>query len=205
MYGLFLFEVTPMSNILGNYDVFYGDNPIGRLIIERDGAAYHFQCSCRYFSADVLRLYCVSGEKTALLGVMLPEGGKLVLKKRFTKNMLSDIGITDISRCFLRGREEPAPEPEVKEKIAIIAPTEAANWLPAYDAASLFSDADIASACRDVTGALTKESRDSRLLAIPILLDAPFPLMPVFCFGWSEKIDGKDYVVFRVRDGKLIP
>ncbi|MGE4485574.1 MAG: hypothetical protein AB7C97_10745 [Oscillospiraceae bacterium] len=194
-----------MNDILGNYDVYYGETLIGSLIVERDGAAYLFQCSCQYFSPDVLRLYCVSGEKTASLGVMLPEDGKLVFKKRITKNMLSDMGLSDISRCFLRGREAPEQKPEPEEKTAVIAPPESPLWLPAYDAASLFSDADIASACRDVTGALTMEDGNSQLIAIPIILGAPFPLMPVFCFGRSEIIDGNNYVVFRVRNGKLIP
>lgn len=45
---------------------------------------------------------------------------------------------------------------------------------------------------------------DVTYLAVPLDANAPFPLMPAFCFGRIRVISGREHVVFGVRNGKLI-
>jgi hypothetical protein len=76
-------------------------------------------------------------------------------------------------------------------------------WAPIGDPAILFRDNDAELITGEVTGALTRNDGDIMLLAIPISQDTPFPMMPVFCFGDPEVIDGREYVVFKIKNGLL--
>lgn len=67
-----------------------------------------------------------------------------------------------------------------------------------------FADKELQMLCRTVEGALKKKGVDGEtLLAIPFDTDRPFPLMSIFCFGEAIRIQGKNYLVFRVRDGAI--
>jgi hypothetical protein len=78
------------------------------------------------------------------------------------------------------------------------------DWRPAGNPAALFfEDRDIARSCEGVTDALVSARAGLVLLAVPISPGEPFPMMPVFCFGTPWKIGGRDYIVFRIKDGCL--
>ena len=77
------------------------------------------------------------------------------------------------------------------------------GWSPTDNPGGLFHDPDFAQICRGVKGALTKQSDEYILLAVPVSQDEPFPMMPVFCFGDSGRIDGREYIIFKIKNGKL--
>ena len=97
--------------------------------------------------------------------------------------------------------EEPAEEPPAKAEPP--APTDDA-WSPLEDPSALFNDPDIAAACQNAKGALVKEKDGVTLLAIPVIAGTPFPMMPVFCFGDYVMIDGREYVVFKIKNGNFV-
>jgi hypothetical protein len=54
-----------------------------------------------------------------------------------------------------------------------------------------------------MTDTLFRKEDGFTYLAVPIVRGRPFPAMPIFCFGSSRKINGKNYVVFKIKDGEL--
>jgi hypothetical protein len=82
-------------------------------------------------------------------------------------------------------------------------PGAADGWFHADQPETLFSDPDFADICRGVSNALTKQAGELTLLAVPVSPDEPFPMMPVFCLGDSGRIGGREYIVFRIKNGKL--
>jgi len=97
--------------------------------------------------------------------------------------------------------EQEAPEEESAEQ----EPSQpSSGWVPVEDPSVIFTDADIADACRNSKGALMMEVDGFTILAIPMTPGEPFPMMPVFCFGESDKIDGREYIIFKVKNGILM-
>lgn len=106
-----------------------------------------------------------------------------------------------------RAAQVSSPQPqssEVPHTEAFPESTDETGWEPIDDPSRLFSDADIAAACRGAKGCLTMQSDGITLLAIPIVPDEPFPMMPVFCFGDSVKINGREYIVFKSKSGNFV-
>lgn len=77
------------------------------------------------------------------------------------------------------------------------------GWSPARDPGSLFSDPDLSVLCAEVTEAMMREQDGYVFLAVPLRVDAPFPLMSIFCFGSTGNIGGKTVVIFKLKDGNL--
>ena len=150
------------------------------------------------------------------MGVMMPEGLNLVLGKRMTKSDMGALGICDTARFELMTQlpqEDPAPAAEAavtgNENTEIKIEQEQRNegedmWQTCANPSEIFTDEDISHACRNVQGSLTRRQEDIMLFAVPLRRDAPFPMMPVFCFGQWEKINGEEYVIFKVKNGQLI-
>ncbi len=78
------------------------------------------------------------------------------------------------------------------------------GWAEERGSERLFKDPEIKRICRDMTDTLIKTEDGAFYLAVPIIRGRPFPAMPIFCFGTSRKINGKNYVVFKIKDGELI-
>lgn len=78
------------------------------------------------------------------------------------------------------------------------------GWEPVSDPGALFTDRDIAAVCEQVRGAFSLKRGDLTMLAVPVRGDEPFPMMPIFCFGHNQTIAGREYVVFKIQNGKLI-
>ena len=69
--------------------VYYYGKRVGHLEIERDGLylCVHSQCSL-VESEEVLRLWAVGGEERVYLGIPVPEGDHLVLRRRLPAGSL---------------------------------------------------------------------------------------------------------------------
>ena len=230
-----------MNNLLGEHSVMHGGRSVGTLTVSQSGLMTTFECVCDYDSEDVLRLAnAVDGEYTHI-GVVMPDGGQMRLRKSFTKSALEGLRLNPNAGFALikRGekpqaateqgptlqeppqedtvppepQEEPqeklqesieeTPEPEIKPTARITLEARDNTWRVAENPAELFRDQDIAEACKTASGALTAERDGFTLLAIPVSQETPFPMMPVFCFGESEIIGGREYIVFKAKDGNL--
>jgi hypothetical protein len=81
--------------------------------------------------------------------------------------------------------------------------TDSRNWQTILKPAKLFADIELARMCENVHDALFCDTGVVVYLAVPNCPDRPFPLMPVFCFGTPEVINGKNYIVFSLKNGML--
>jgi hypothetical protein len=103
---------------------------------------------------------------------------------------------------------KPAPEPQTTNGAADgggrkperrLTP----EWTPEPEPERFFADGGRAGLTDALHGALAREDGGVIYLAAPISEEEPFPMTPVFCFGTPETIGGKDYLVFRLKNGTL--
>lgn len=81
---------------------------------------------------------------------------------------------------------------------------QADTWSAVASVSDLFADPLLKSASSGITGAFIKEDGKHTYLAIPFESGAPFPLMPVFCKGTPEQINGKTYLLFQIAQGQIV-
>ena len=58
----------------GDYEVFFGNQPVGRVQVLRQGLYYRFVCRCKLTGDVVCRLYVSCGGQQENLGVVVPVG-----------------------------------------------------------------------------------------------------------------------------------
>ena len=185
-----------MDPLCGIYDVSFLERRVGTLTVSISGLNTVFECRCSAGSSgEIQRLFCVSDGVPVAIGVLMPEGGGLHLRKRFTKNALMRLGLSSIESCFLSSASQAAQ---------ITPPDSACVWRTAAGHDLVFEDSALTASCHGRTDLLASGDPAQLLLAVPVETDAPFPLMPVFCFGDAAEIRGKDYVVFCLKNGKII-
>lgn len=95
----------------------------------------------------------------------------------------------------------PPPAPDIK--LAQSNKPDLNGWKPIARPRALFNAPGISEVSEEISGALTLERDGIVFLAVPLLPNEPFPMMPVFCFGNSEEIGGQEYVVFKIKNGNL--
>lgn len=66
----------------GSYDIFRGNEKIGKAQVTREGLYYRFRCVCSLTGEVVYRLIVTCAEKTENLGILLPDGDVFRLEKR---------------------------------------------------------------------------------------------------------------------------
>ena len=93
------------------YPIIHDGRRIGVLETRREGAYTRFEARCAFLSG-VRRLFLYGGGKSASLGVMQPEGGALVLRRR-------------LSRAAMRAFPAPIEYAGFEEKTQTAAPPEA--------------------------------------------------------------------------------
>ncbi len=122
----------------------------------------------------------------ALLGTLIPEGGALRLRRSVSIASLKEKGAwppvgAEIVMAYPFAPEEP--------------PSEQWSWTDCP--CRMFEDRLISHALRGLNRALVKRDADGFFLAAPYAPNCPFPIPPLFCLGWMERLGGRWYVVFR--------
>jgi hypothetical protein len=97
----------------------------------------------------------------------------------------------------------PAMDKEEEVSPSEPEPAMVCDWQREPEPERLFKDPDIKRACMDMTDTLVCRNGELTYLAVPIIRGRPFPALPIFCFGSSMKINGNNYVVFKIKDGVL--
>ena len=197
-----------MDNISGAYPITRNETQVGAVTISEKGLTTVFEAASDFYGDGVYKLFAASESSVSPVGVMMPRDGGLTMTRSFTKAALSALNITPDTRFFLAKSGElplPAPNPQPHEEH--VAPPDpplpSGGWSPIKDPSVLFSDPDIATACKSARGTLVKTADSATLLAVPVKNDEPFPMMPVFCFGEPETIDGGEYLIFNIKNGAL--
>ncbi len=78
------------------------------------------------------------------------------------------------------------------------------GWHEEREPEKLFADPELAASCKNSEGVLTFSDNDITLVAFPYSHDKPFPLEDEFPKSGLETINGSNFIVYRVRDGKII-
>lgn len=201
----------------GSFDVYINDSPSGRLEISHQGLLTCFDCTAPE-TRGVMRLAGDSGKSYEIIGVMMPESGGLHLKKYLTKNDLYIKKLDTVRRYVLIDGGAVYPETDkVSPAEAHTASSEddEANaetcieehtgslWHSCNSPGELFNDPDAALALSGAAGVLSAEKDGFVYIAVPVDPEKPFPAMPIFCFGNQGTIGGREYLVFRTKDGQL--
>ena len=112
------------------------------------------------------------------------------------------------TECAVTEAEETAERPVIAEDdeahVEITEQPAGPVWRPADDPSALFDDPELKETASVIENGMTAEDGESLLFAIPVTSGTPFPLMPVFRYGWSAMVDGKFCSVFGIKDGKLV-
>lgn len=147
------------------YKIYDRQTAVGSAEVERVGLYWHITAEARMQTEQIVRLYAHEGEKTAALGVCIPENGALRLKKRLAA---SGFSFTPETRVDTAPEAESAP-----------AAPERTDWEP-------FSGKVLE---YDVEGKI-KRNEGGATLALRYEAGKEFPLMPLFCFCRIGEAEG---------------
>ena len=84
--------------MVGDYEVFFGNQQAGRVQVTRQGLYYRFVCRCKLTGDVVCRLYVSCGGQQENQGVVVPTGDGFGLDTRFP---ISRVGRGVLSFCIL--------------------------------------------------------------------------------------------------------
>ena len=131
----------------GEFPVYLDGQSVGSVTVFQNGLMTIFDSACDNKSSDVLRLAGVGGGRTAALGVMIPDkAGTLRLKKSFSKNALTNLGLPDSATFYLLrpgelGADAP-PAPPIEPQTSPAADNQAADSNPPADNQAIASSGD---------------------------------------------------------------
>lgn len=165
--------------------VFCQGTPAGRLTLTETGGRVRAEMDCPLDSTGLFRgfLVCRNGEKT--LGVLEPRGERMCLCRMLLPEELRALG--------------PAERGELRLSFAF---RQAQGWQALPCPEQFFRKAPFGPTLRGLEGALWRESRDLRFLALPFHSARPFPLVTLFCFAQIEIIQGRPFAVFAFDAGE---
>lgn len=210
----------------GEFDVYIDGIPSGKLEIVKSGLLTCFECTADADPGEVLRLAADTGDKYETIGVMMPDGCGVHLKKYFTKNDLYIKNLGDAQKYVLirNGEVYPSDNPDCADapsdfpdcaaaqcdgENAQSAPEPENNggssvlWTPCPAPEHLFNDQQAGEAIAGCPDVLTSEKDGFTYVAVPVDPEKPFPAIPIFFFGSQGTYNGRDYLVFRLRDGQI--
>lgn len=68
--------------MVGNYGVFFGNQQVGKVQVQRQGLYYRFICRCRLSGEGMYRLFISCGGDQVSLGIVVPMGDGFGLETR---------------------------------------------------------------------------------------------------------------------------
>ncbi|MBR1497130.1 MAG: hypothetical protein IJ617_05850 [Oscillospiraceae bacterium] len=182
------------------YPITIDGEDAGTLRVEQQGARTVFTADCG-MSTELLRISVYGGGREGYLGLLVPEEGRLRLRRALSRDAMRDFPeeIEQVERAGMMPeplprpqvwQEAPEPLPEAPPEEAPMPPPEADP--PAEDGSlSWYASPDGALVCFDGTGTL---------IALPPDDGRVPPEIP----GERRSIEGKEYLVYRTRNGKII-
>ena len=182
------------------YPITIDGEDAGTLRVEQRGARTVFTAECG-MSPELLRISVYGGGKEGYLGVLAPEDGALRLRRELSRDALREFPaeIERVERAGMmpepveapRPRHTPPPEPERAAEPAPLPKPVPEAAPPAEDGSlSWYASPDGALVCFD---------GERTLIALPPG-DARIPDRPP---GERREIEGKEYLVYRTRNGRI--
>lgn len=74
----------------GTYTIWLGQDPVGKVEVQRQGLYYYFYCKCQLYSKVICRVTITCGGKHETLGVLVPVGTEYRLTKKLPIKLFSE-------------------------------------------------------------------------------------------------------------------
>ncbi len=180
------------------FAIVYNGEETGRANVAYEGIRLKITAAVRKNACPAPFRLAVNGENGMKpLGVMLPANGGFSFSRIYSPAECRRLGLSGpmsftIIPC---GDERNTEEGTARND---------GEWKELEHPERLFEEGEfrhIFSACEK---ALVRRENELTLIAVPVRKGEPFPIMQVFCLGELWKIGGKLYLVFKIRDGKLL-
>ena len=211
----------------GTYPVIIDGELAGKLKVARQGVLTEFLAETRYLPG-IVRISVYGGGKEGYLGVLAPSGDGLALRKTVSPGAMRDFpeqidaversGLLEEHRKAIAqdaaAETEPAPVPvrqEVLTEPAAEPPLESPHAqvpdAPAPEAAAEWTEELPADENNDELfwysspdGALVRFDGQQNLIALPL----GDPRIPEGGGGQPRQVEGREYLVFRTKNGRLL-
>lgn len=193
----------------GTYPVIIDGELAGKLKVSRQGALTVFLAETRNLPG-IVRISIYGGGKEGYLGVLAPSGEGLELKKSFSPAAMRDLptqidsversGLLEEHRRAMEEAASPEPEPETPEKVSreTYATEPPCASLPEELPADENDDDLLWYSSPD--GALVRFDGEQNLIALPL----GDPRIPPDGGGQPRLVEGREYLVFRSKNGRLL-
>lgn len=196
------------------YPLILDGQTAGEVCVFREGGWTVFEAKCAAMEG-VVRISVYGGGREGYLGVLAPDGEGLSLRRRLSRSALADFPaqIEYAARAGLPCEAPPEPEPPEPEapqpepeeaqpappeplepeapQPAPTDPPQTEQTPPGLEDVYWYASPDGALVCFD---------GEHNLIALPVG-DARIPDGPG---GWPKTVEGRDYIVYRTRDGRLL-
>ena len=183
------------------YPLILDGREAGEVRVTREGGWTVFEAVCAAVEG-IVRISVYGEGREGYLGVLTPDGEGLSLSRRFSRSALSGFParIEFAARAGMPCEAPPEPEPPEAEApapqpeeapITPPEPPETEQTPPGLEDVYWYASPDGALVCFD---------GDHNLIALP-LGDARIPEGPG---GWPKTVEGRDYIVYRTKDGRLL-
>lgn len=161
----------------------------GTLTVRQEGTRTVLEAQRADDGRGLYKVWLPGRDGGLLLGALMPEGGRLHLRRALPVGELERRGLWPVERgesrlAFSFGaerREEPAPPP---------------GWSWERDPARLLGDALLRRAAENLRGAVRRQEEGGFALGVPWQSDKEFPLTALFCFAHIQELGGKRWAVF---------
>ena len=174
----------------GEFDIFFNGIVCGNVSITQDKLFTVISASAKYTGDNIVRLAFSDGNAIKPLGVMLPRDGKFVFAKRYTKCELVHLGLDEACEyCLYDGTQSV---PVAKDE----------SWIACNHPEMYFEEENAGRAVAQCSDILCKVDGDFVYIAVP-KSDEIDSREPVFYFAVDDKINGGDYLVLTLKNGKL--
>lgn len=126
----------------------------------------------------------------------MPDGERFTLKKYLTKNDIYIKRLDNVHQYVLINENTPYKSYEQQQYKEHI-------WTACKDPEALFNDGEAGSAVAACSGVITAEYDGSTYVAVPVKENEPFPPLTIFYFGQRGMLNGKEYLMFMLKNGIL--
>ena len=173
----------------GTYPIIIDEKIVGKLNVYTKGASTCFEAVCGLLDG-LVRISVYGGGAEGYLGVLVPEGAQMRLCKSFSRAALCAFP-KEIESVERSGREQP----EKQE-----APTDAETALPSGTAPDEMREGESLLWYSSPDGALVCFDGQRSLIALPLGDDR----IPEGFGGTRRRIEGREYIVYTTKNGRII-
>jgi len=177
----------------GTYPIVIDEKIAGKLSVYTKGASTCFEAVCTMLD-DVVRISVYGGGVEGYLGVLVPDGEQMCLRKSFSRAALCTFP-KEIESVERSGRAKMEAQPEKNE-----VPTVQETDLPAEESTDEMCGGESLLWYSSPDGALVCFDGQRSLIALPLGDDR----IPADFGGTKREIEGREYIVYTTKNGRII-